>query len=132
MTTIADYRELVNSSGLQDIDIGILCLNAGSQSPGPLEDVKDELCEVTLRLTALHNVYLLKVLAGKLLNRDKRCALLFTSSIIADKILPCNSSYSASKACVTNWGESMYFELRSNVDVTVWEPALIKSNFRTD
>ena len=132
MTTIAEYRELANSSGLQDLDIGILCLNAGSHSPGPLDKVRDEWFEVTLRLNALHNVYLLKALAEKLLNRDKRCALLFTSSIVADMILPCNASYSAVKACVTNWGESMYFELRSNVDVTVWQPGVTKSNFHID
>ena len=49
---------------------------------------------------------------NKLLNRDKRAAILFTSSAVARYLFSGNISYGASSAMVTNFGESIYYELR--------------------
>ena len=38
------------------------------------------------------------------------------------------SAYSATKICLSNLGESVYFELRQNVDCLVWEPGFVHSN----
>ena len=63
-----------------------------------------------------------------MLNRDKRCAILITSSLGAHYLWPGKASYSATKAAVSNYGECLNFELERNVDVTVWEPGYIVSN----
>ena len=60
----------------------------------------------------MHSVYLVKALVNKLLNRDKRAAILFTSSAVARYLFSGNISYGASSAMVTNFGESIYYELR--------------------
>ena len=33
--------------------------------------------------------------------------------------------YGVTKATVTNFGESVFYELKENVDITVWEPGYI-------
>ena len=68
----------------------------------------------------------MKSLANQMMDRDKRCAVLITSSIAA-RIS--KSNYSASKAAMSNFGEAIHFELKKNVDVFVWEPGYIYSNF---
>ena len=126
---MAEYRALVTDSGIDKLDIGILCLNAGLASMGPIDLVEDERYEAVWNVTGLHNVYLMKALAKQQMARDKRSAVLFTSSTAAHMIFAGNASYSATKAMVSNFGESVYYELRENVDVTVWEPGMIESNF---
>jgi len=129
LTTMAEYRALVTDGGIDKLDIGILCLNAGLGNMGPIDLVEDERYEAVWNVTGLHNVYLMKALAKQQMSRDKRSAVLFTSSTAAHMIFAGNASYSATKAMVSNFGESVYYELRENVDVTVWEPGVIESNF---
>ena len=74
----------------------------------------------------------MKALVNKLMKRDQRCAVLITSSLAAGILLPGISSYSATKAAVSNFGESLYFELAKNVDVTVWEPGYVHSNIHLE
>ena len=59
---MAQYRNLVATSELQNLDIGILCLNAGVANVGPIDIVEDERYEANWNVTGLHNVYLLKAL----------------------------------------------------------------------
>ena len=83
LTSMAEYRELVESSELKDMDIGILCLNAGTFYSGPIDKIDDKPFENVFNCTGLHCIYLCKALVKKMLERDKRCALLITSSIAA-------------------------------------------------
>ena len=73
----------------------------------------------------LHAVFLSKCFATKLMARDQRCAVLFTGSMAAYLNY---SAYSATKICISNFGESIFFELSKNVDVLVWEPGFVHSN----
>ena len=84
------------------------------------------------RVNCLHPIYLAQAMTEKLLARDKRCGVLFTSSVAAYAIAPGFASYSATKHAVSNFGESLYFELKKNVDVTVWEPGYVESNIHLD
>jgi len=123
--TLADYRNLVKQSGLMDIDIGILALNAGLLAKGQLDLIDDQPYQDIWTVNTLQVVYLLKALADKLLNREKRCAVLLTSSISAAFPMAGLAAYPATKAAVSNFGEAIHFELQKNVDVTVWEPGFI-------
>ena len=62
LTTMAQYRDLVATTELKDLDIGILCLNAGLFSIGPIDVVEEERFEAVWNVTGLHNVYLMKAL----------------------------------------------------------------------
>ena len=42
ITTMQEYRDLVENSELKDLDIGILCLNAGLGLKGPIDLVSDK------------------------------------------------------------------------------------------
>ena len=126
MTTLAEYNELAGK--LDDLDIGILCLNAGVSRLATIENISDQYFEDIWRVNALQVAYLSKALVQKMLNRDKRCAILITSSIAAQTLMPGIASYSATKAAVSNYGECLNFELERNVDVTVWEPGYVNSN----
>ena len=46
----------------------------------------------------------------------------------SEMVLGGNASYSATKVMVSNFGESVYYELQANVDVTAWDPGFIYSN----
>ena len=74
----------------------------------------------------------MKALVQKLLGRDKRAAVLITSSMAAKIVFAGAQSYSATKAMVSNFGESIHYELKSNVDVTVWEPGMVHSHIHLE
>ena len=88
MTSMKQYRDLVANTELKDLDIGVLCLNAGLALFGPVDLVPDHKYENVWNVTGLHNVYLLKALVQKLLDRDKRVAVLFTSSMASEMLMP--------------------------------------------
>ena len=119
---------MVASTELKELDIGVLCLNAGISLLGPVDLIPDHKYETVWNVTGLHNVYLLKALVQKLLDRDKRVAVLFTSSMASETLMSGMSNYSATKAMISNYGESVHYELNSNIDVTVWEPGYVYSN----
>ena len=127
ITTLAEYRDLVKQSGLMDVDIAILALNAGLQARGHLDLIDDQPYQDIWSVNFFHVVYLLKALTDKLLSRDKRCAILITSSISASIQMPGIAAYPATKAAVSNFGEAIHYDLQKNVDVTVWEPGFIKT-----
>ena len=62
--TLAEYRDFVSTSGLDKLDIGVLCLNAGVALMGPLDLVEDDKLEAMWTVTGLHNVFLLKALVN--------------------------------------------------------------------
>ena len=90
--------------------------------------MEDEIFQAVWRVNVLHPVYLAKVLAKKLMERDQRCAVLITSSMAAYLV---KGTYSATKVAVSNFGESIHYELKQNADVLVWEPGYVHSNIHT-
>ena len=67
-----------------------------------------------------------------MLGRDKRSAVLITSSIAAKCVFAGSQAYSATKSLISNFGESVHYELKKNVDVTVWEPGYVHSNIHVE
>ena len=66
------------------------------------------------------------------MDRDQRSAVLFTSSMAAEMVFAGAAGYSATKAMISNFGESLNYELKQNVDVTVWEAGSIYSNIHLE
>lgn len=69
MTKIAEYRDLFDRPDLKNIDIGFVCLNAGTYAAGPVDKVNDAEFEAQYTLNVLHTVYLTKALLSRLLTR---------------------------------------------------------------
>ena len=131
LTSIQEYRDLV-ANNLASLDIGILCLNAGLAKMGCIGQIDDDRLEGMWTVNVLQPIYLLQAMAGKLLARDQRCGVLFTSSIAAHTVNPTFASYAATKHAISCFGEAMHFELKKNVDVTVWEPGFVETNIHLD
>ena len=131
LDSISDYRELVEKN-LANIDVGFLCLNAGLAKFGCIGVITDDRLEDTWRVNILHPIYLLQALASQLMKRDQRCGVLFTSSLAASGVFSGMASYSATKRAISCFGEAMHWELKENVDVTVWEPAYTESNIHIE
>ena len=127
MTTVAEYRELIRSK-MSDIDIGVLCLNAGSMVEGPTDLISDEDFERIFVLNGLHVVLMTKAFLATLFSREQRSTIVVTSSGLANISMPGIASYCATKAMVSNFGQSLYFEVRHKIDFTVWEPGPCYSN----
>lgn len=117
---MAQYKGLV-ARELADLDIGILCLNAGCMVQGPVDLVSDADFERVFGLNALHVVYLTKALQPQMQERRKKSLILTVSSGLANVTMPGIASYCATKAMVSNFMEAFSFEVRDKSDVTVWE-----------
>lgn len=130
-TSVAEYKDLV-ASELAELDIGVLCLNAGCWVQGPTDLVSDSDFERTFGLNGLHVVYLIKALLPKQLLREQKSSILVTSSVIANTSMPGLASYSATKAMVSNFTQALHFEVRNKIDVTCWEPGPCTTNLFAD
>ena len=120
LNSVAQYKELV-ARELVDLDIGILCLNAGCNVQGPVDLVSDADFERVFGLNALHVVYLTKALLPQMQQRREKSLILTVSSGLANVTMPGIASYCATKAMVSNFMEAFSFEVRDKIDVTVWE-----------
>ena len=104
MHTIEDYHKLILENGLFDLDIAILCLNAGRVSIGLVDQQSDTDIESTITLNALHVVYFTKAMLNQLKTRTARSAIIIVSSGIAGMPIPGVSTYSCTKSLVSNFG----------------------------
>ena len=66
------------------------------------------------------------------MKRDKRCCVLFTSGAAANLVTPGCASPGATKHAISSFGEAMYYELKKNVDVTVWEPLCVSTSIHVE
>jgi short-subunit dehydrogenase len=71
-------------------------------------------------VNSLHPIYLGKVCAEKMMKQDHKSGLIVTSSISGHYSSSGNATYSSTKAFVSNFFQSVYFEMQDKVDVLVW------------
>ncbi len=74
---------MFSSPDLVNIDIGLICLNAGTYASGPMDLVDDAEFEAQYGLNVLHVVYMTKALLERQLARKHRSAIMITSSGIS-------------------------------------------------
>ena len=126
MNTMAAYNDLVQRE-LADLDIGIVCLNAGILIEGPSDLVSDSDFERVFTLNGLGVVYFAKAILPLLMKRKQRSNILITSSILSYISIPTVSSYCATKALISNFATSLHYEVKEWIDVTLWEPGPTKT-----
>ena len=84
---------------------------------GPFKDLTPDEIEQTVTLNALHPVYLCKALLDQMLSREKRSAIVITSSGLGSAPIPGILAYSMSKSFTSFLGEGLNIELKSKIDV---------------
>ena len=107
---------------MAELDIGILCLNAGCMVKGPTDLVSDAEFERVFGLNGLHVVYMTKAFLSQMIKREQRSTIMIVSSGLANTTMPGIASYCATKIMVSNFAESLYYEVKDKIDVTLWEP----------
>jgi short-subunit dehydrogenase len=107
-------------------------LNAGIAQEGPTAVVTDEDLQTITRVNALHPCYLGKVLMERQVQRGQRSALIVTGSIMGKMYNMGGASYSATKAFVSNFFESVHYEVVDKVDVMVWAPGGVATKIFED
>lgn len=120
MTTIQQYKDQVLSK-VEDLDIGILCVNAGVNISGPFNETSDEAIESMVNVNATQVAYVLKVLIPKMLKRfddtGVKSAITVTSSGMGRVIAPGFATYCAGKAFATSITEALNYELKGKIDI---------------
>lgn len=124
--TSADAFESIDSS-TKDLDIGLLVSNAGAGFPGAF--LKDTLQSRTsvVQLNVLATVQL-AYLFGKKMQQRGGGGMLLVSSVGALLAGPWLANYTATKAFILSFGESLKIELeRDGIDVTVLLPGATRT-----
>jgi short-subunit dehydrogenase len=96
MSTFNEYSKV--AAELADIDVGMLVLNAGALTISKFSILSPEELESQINLNALHVVYLAKALMPQILSRQKKTALIVTSSGLGTYPFPMVLPYSMSKS----------------------------------
>ena len=101
LRTIEDYKKAIFDK-VSHLDIGLVCLNAGYADMGPFHVIDNVEVEKQMQVNAVHVLYTLKVLIGKLVDRydlkKLKSGVVITSSI-GGLLKFCGiSTYSAVKA----------------------------------
>ena len=94
MTKMSEYREKLEQD-IADFDVAVGIANAGYAHAGKFEDQSDEHLETTMNVNAIHVYYTMKLLSDKMLKREKRSAIIVTSSLAAMRPIPMTIDYSA-------------------------------------
>jgi len=103
-------------------DIGLVVSNAGAGLKGPHVEASPEKLLAMLDLNCRAPILLARSFAPGLIDRG-RGGLLFTGSVEAVRGFPYSAGYSATKAFLQSFGESLWVELGAHgVDVLVLNP----------
>jgi short-subunit dehydrogenase len=117
-------------SGVANLELALLVLNAGIGQQGRFEKCDPERLEQMLALNCGAPLRLTRALAPGLISRG-RGALIFTGSVAGRQPLPLHAAYAASKAWILLFGEALSVELgERGVDVLVVEPGVTETEFQ--
>ncbi len=111
----------------QNIDIGLVILNAGMQTHGSF--IKTSLVEQEkmLELNVMIPMKMAHIFANRLVKKGSG-SIIFLSSTFAYQAVPYFSNYAASKSYILNFAEALHVELApKGVDVLALSPGLTKT-----
>ena len=106
-------------------DVSILINNAGYADTGRVANLTAESQKTMMDTNATPVVMLTRLFLPQMLQRQKRSAVLNTSSIGGNFISPGISMYSATKRLVNAFSKALAFEVSDKVDVLAVTPAYV-------
>lgn len=114
-------------------DIYALVLNAGVTYFGRYEDMDWETFESLLATNVTSVIRLVHLFLPYLKQKNQGGGLMLVSSMAGFLAVPYQTAYAGTKAFITNFGMSLYQELRGqNVSVTVFSPGGIATDMTTN
>lgn len=122
LTKMSEYRDAF-SPVIEGLDIAVGIANAGSFTPVKFEDTTDSSLEMTVNINTLQAYYVMKILSESMLKRDKRSALIVTSSLAAIRPVPLSVAYCASKVFADYLAKGMALEMGHKIDVMSFAPS---------
>ncbi len=126
---LSNFNELVElSDAIGQYKIFCLINNAGVGFRGSLKEISVEKIRKTVDVNVCYPVIFTKLLLDKLM-RDESIIVNIASSI-AYNPLPYMSIYSSSKAFISNWSESLSYELKGSNRVITISPSGTYTNFQ--
>ena len=132
MTTVQSYIDAV-ASKVADLDIGILCVNAGCNFSGPFIETSNENIESMVNVNSGQVAYLIKALLPQMVTRSKskgiRSGIVVTSSGMGKTIMPGFTTYCASKSFATFMAEGLNYELKDHIDVMSYCAGQVATKF---
>lgn len=127
---VGDRSQLLEAVRKCEDDLGpvdLLIANAGLSVNTRVEAFASEEIEKVLRINLLGAIYATEAVLQGMLARESG-QIVAVSSIAGIGGLPLSAAYSASKAGMTNFFESLRIDLRgTGVDVTVIKPGFVKT-----
>lgn len=134
------FLDLRNSNELEKVfselnkkidSIDLLILNAGVGLIGLHEELKIRSLEDMIHLNLLAPILITRILLRKI--KQSKGIIIFISSVTAKKNSPLASAYSATKAGLSQFGNSLFDEVRkSGVKIINISPDIIKTSFYKD
>jgi len=118
------------SSKIEKYNIYCLINNAGVGFKGGIKDLGIEKIKKTIDVNINYPVLLTKILLENLISNNSIIVNIASSS--AYNPLPNMSIYSSSKAFLSNWSESLFYELRKTNKVITFSPSGTYSNFQKE
>jgi short-subunit dehydrogenase len=107
--------------------IDILICNAGVGGPAHAKDLQNADVRKIIDINLMGAVYAVTAVLPKMLEQNSG-QLVAVSSLAGFRGLPFSASYSASKAAMTNFFESLRLDLlKTNISVTVIQPGFIRT-----
>lgn len=128
-TDLSNIEELSKlAKEIEEYRIFCLINNAGIGFRGSIRDLSPEHIKKTIDVNVCYPVFFTKLLIDNL-TRDES-GIVNVASSIAYNPLPHMSVYSASKAFLANWSESLTYELKSTNKVITISPSGTFTNFQ--
>jgi short-subunit dehydrogenase len=134
------FLDLRNSKELEKVflelskridSVDLLILNAGVGLIGLHEELKIRSLEDMINLNLLAPILITRILLRKI--KQSKGIIIFISSVTAKKNSPLASAYSATKAGLSQFGNSLFEEVRkSGVKIINISPDIIKTSFYKD
>lgn len=110
-----------------DLDIGIVVINAGISSAGPLVDSSLAYELEVFTLDAVVPLQMAHAFGSALVRRGRGASVLVASTLEASAV-PYVANYAAAKAYVSSLGQALHYELkRDGVDVLVVSPGMTQT-----
>lgn len=124
----AAAKSLINEFGRVDI---LIC-NAGIGGSAHAKDLTNDLVRKVIDVNLMGAVYAVTAVLPQMIERNSG-HLVAISSLAGFRGLPRSASYSASKAAMTNFFESLRLDLlKTNISVTIIQPGFILTPLTSD
>lgn len=113
------------------LDVAILVNNAGVGDISPLQDADYAELERVINTNMAHCVYLTRNLVPRMLKREKRSAVIFTTAFCAGYPHPGLATYAGTKRFNDHFARSLAYENPHKIDFLSFKPSLVKTGMNT-